>query len=131
MRRSHHFFETPLEDDGVALSSPYEMRDCPGGCGRVHLLTEGSLCPWCGPPNPFGSGPLAVFIDAGGEDSPLLSRIADGSAGWNAGLPPIDNGDGTSRPVTNHELRNNRGVREYAKRNGLEPLTTGRYRGLR
>ena len=47
-----------------------------------------------------GGGPL-VLIDAGGEDSPHPARIADGSAVWNAGLPPIDNGDGTYRPVTN------------------------------
>lgn len=77
-----------------------------------------------------GGGPL-VLIDAGGEDSPHPARIADGSAGWNAGLPPIDNGDGTYRPVTNHELGSNRGVREYAKRHGLVPMTAGRYRGLR
>jgi len=74
---------------------------------------------------------LQVLIDAGGEDSPHPARVADGTAIYNAGLPPIIADDGTTRPVTNAELGSNRGVREYAKRHGLEPMTRGRYRGLR
>jgi hypothetical protein len=108
--------------------SRYSMRACPS-CGREHLLVVGEVCPRCSPPNPFGSGPV-VLVDAGGEDSPHPERIADGSASFNAGLPPIETPDGV-RPVTNRELGNNRGVREYAKRHGIEPLNSGRWRGLR
>jgi len=68
---------------------------------------------------------LLVLIDAGGEDTPHPARIADGTSHINLGLPPKD-----GRPVTHRELSNNRGVREYAKRHGLEPMTRGRYRGL-
>jgi hypothetical protein len=115
------------------------MRPCPE-CRRIHLLKEGQVCLRCGPPNPFGSGLLQVLIDAGGEDSPHPERIADGTAGYNMGLPPVETVAGTrpngkpalvARPVTHHELANNRGVREYAKRHGVEPMTRGRYRGLR
>jgi hypothetical protein len=109
------------ERDGT----PYAMRSCPG-CGREHLLKEGEVCPRCSPPNPFGAGPMAMLVDAGGEDSPHPERIADGSHRFNMGLPPNGN-----RPVANAELHNNAGVREYAKRHGLEPMTRGRYRGLR
>ncbi|MGB8966841.1 MAG: hypothetical protein WCB99_14490, partial [Candidatus Cybelea sp.] len=96
--------------------SDYQMRECPAGCGRIHLLLEGEVCFWCGPPNPFAGGPLAVLIDAGGEDSPHPQRIADGTAQVNLGLPPVRMDDGTTRPVTNYELGSNAGVREYAKR---------------
>ena len=79
---------------------------------------------------------LVVLIDAGGEDSPHPARIADGTAHINLGLPPVATGrdsEGryTCRPVTNQELGSNYGVREYAKRHGVEPMTRGRYRGLR
>lgn len=109
-------------DDG---QNPYAMRACPR-CGREHLLKEAETCPYCSGPNPFGSGPIAMLVDAGGEDNPHPARIADGSHRFNLGLPPI--GD---RPVSNAELHNNAGVREYAKRHGLEPMSRGRYRGLR
>jgi hypothetical protein len=81
-----------------------------------------------------------VRIDAGGEDSPIPERVADGTAHFNAGLPGIDKDVGTRpdgkraleyRPITNHELGSNRNIKEYAKRHGLEPLDGGRYRSLR
>lgn len=74
-----------------------------------------------------------MLVDAGGEDSPIPARIADGSHRYNAGLPPVRDPDNPhkGRPVANAELVNNAGVREYAKRHGLEPLSRGRYRGLR
>jgi hypothetical protein len=71
-----------------------------------------------------------MLVDAGGEDSPHPDRIADGSHVFNAGLPPIKTDDGW-RPISNAELANNHGVREYAKRSGLQPLSRGRYRALK
>lgn len=140
MRAPKNPIFAPIDSIADDDENPYRMRECPAGCGRSHLLKEGEVCYWCGPPNPYGSGPLAVLIDAGGEDSPHPDRIADGTAGINLGLPPVETVVGTrpdgkakleSRPITHHELANNRGVREYAKRNNLEPMTRGRYRGLR
>lgn len=112
-------------DDGT---NPYAKRACPR-CGREHLLKPGETCPFCAGPNPFGGGPLAMLVDAGGEDSPHPDRIADGSHRFNLGLPPVETDRG-ARPVTNRELGNNAGVREYAKRHNLEPQSRGRYRGL-
>jgi hypothetical protein len=74
---------------------------------------------------------LLILIDAGGEDTPHPQRIMDGTSHRNLGLPPTYNSDGSTRPVTHAELGSNWGVREYAKRNNVEPMTRGRYRGLK
>jgi hypothetical protein len=115
--------------DAPREESEYAKRPCIG-CGRVHLLKVDERCPWCAPPNPFGTGPLAMLVDAGGEDSPHPERQRDGTAIYNVGLPPIDLPDGTCRPISNAELGSNRGVREYAKRTEMEPMNSGRWRGV-
>lgn len=105
----------------------YERRPCVE-CGETkYYLYPGEACFDCNHArSPFaGDGPL-VLIDAGGEDTPHPRRIADGTSHLNLGLPPVD-----GRPVTHHELGNNWGAREYAKRHGLEPMSRGRYRGLK
>lgn len=125
---SAHAAGTKATPSTEVLETPYAMRPCPQGCGRTHLLKDDEVCPWCSPPSQFGP-PLAILVDAGGEDNPHPDRVADGSHVFNAGLPPIETSDGW-RPVANAELGNNRGVREYAKRHGLEPISRGRYRGV-
>ena len=115
----------PVVDRDVP--NEYARRPC-SECGESkYYLYPGEPCFDCSRiSNPYaGSGPL-VLIDAGGEDTPHPARIADGTSHLNLGLPPVN-----GRPVTHHELANNHGVREYAKRHGLEPMTKGRYRGLR
>lgn len=111
--------------------SEYGRWPCPE-CGETKYYTyRGEACFDCDQArNPFANAPL-VLIDAGGEDTPHPSRIADGTSHINIGLPPTFNDDGTVRPVTHAELGNNWGAREYAKRHGLEPMTRGRYRGLK
>lgn len=80
---------------------------------------------------------LGGRIDAGGEDVREGERVQDGSSGWNLGVPGVETVVGTRpdgkpkteyRPMTNHELGSNRGVREYAKRHNLTPVDAGRYR---
>ena len=119
--------------------SEFQRRPCVECGASKYYLYPGEACYDCEEArNPCTGTPL-VLIDAGGEDSPLPERIADGSHWFNAGLPPVQTvsygEDGKprygSRPISNAELGNNAGVREYAKRHGLEPMTRGRFRGLR
>lgn len=82
-----------------------------------------------------------VRIDAGGEPIADDKRRRDGTADFNLGLYGVDKVVGERklrngktkpkleyRPRTHAELGNNRGVREEAKRQGLTPIETGRYR---
>jgi hypothetical protein len=79
-------------------------------------------------------------VDAVAEDVPIESRLRDGSAKWNAGLPGIETVVGTNpngtpkkayRPISNAEVGSNRNCREIAKRSGVTPVdTSGRYRSL-
>lgn len=80
---------------------------------------------------PFGS------IDAMGDDVTTDNRRADGSAGWNLGLPGVTTVVGTKangkpktayRPLTNREVGSNRNAQEIAKRNNLTALDDGRRR---
>jgi len=80
-----------------------------------------------------------VRIDAGGEPIETSQRRRDGTAEYNLGLYGVDTVVGTRpdgkpklayRPITHHELKNNRGVREAAKRQGLTPVEHGRYRTI-
>jgi hypothetical protein len=111
---------------------------CAWSDDQERFFTEGLCNPCHRKQNPIDVGML-FLIDAGGEDSPHPSRIADGSAKFNMGLPPVETVVGVkpdgkpklaTRPITNHELGSNRGVREYAKRNGLIPTSEGRFRGI-
>jgi hypothetical protein len=89
-------------------------------------------------PNPYAG--ILCAIEIGAEDSTDPRRIADGTAGFNVGLPPVDTVIGhhpngkpviASRPVTHNELGSNRKRREYAKRHGLEPLESrGQFRAV-
>ena len=79
-------------------------------------------------------------IDAGGEDATdVPQRVRDGTSQFNLGLPGVERVIGERstgkvaleyRPITNHELGSNAGVREYAKRHGLIPMERGKYRPL-
>lgn len=75
-----------------------------------------------------------MSIDSAAEDSRDPRRVSDGTAGFNMGLPPVETVIGmrkdgkpklATRPVTNNELGSSRAVREYAKRNGLIPVSNG------
>lgn len=123
----------------------YDVNCATCGVGETSApISEASdlRCPSCGEsaPQRFSEANLGiVLIEAGGEDSPHAGRRADGTAGLNIGLPPVDRIVGTrpdgkpmidSRPRTNHEVGSNRNAREIAKRHNLEPLSSGRYRSL-
>jgi hypothetical protein len=103
-------------------------------CGRGSVLEKYDACFDCAnADNPFLG--VSCSIEVGAEDSRDQRRIADGSAGFNAGLPGVETVVGTRpdgkprleyRPVTNAEVGTGRSLREYAKRCGLEPVSKGR-----
>lgn len=74
-----------------------------------------------------------MSIVSTGEDSTDSRRVADGTAQYNMGLPPLETVVGTrpdgkpklaTRPVTHNELGSARAVNDYAKRHGLIPLSS-------
>jgi hypothetical protein len=114
------------------VGNDYERRPCATCGGTSYYLYPGESCFDCDhAKSPYAGGAPLVLIDAGGENSPHPQRIIDGTSHINLGLPPVATGVGESRPVTHVELGSNWGVREYAKRHGVEPMSRGRYRGLR
>lgn len=81
--------------------------------------------------------PPLIRIECSGESASDPRRIADGTAEFNMGLPGVETVVGTRadgkpklayRPITHHEVGSNKNAREIAKRNGLEPMTSGSYR---
>lgn len=112
-------------------ATDFKRRPCVE-CGETtYYLYPGEACFDCESAHGSEYGTPLVLIDAGGEDTPHPQRIMDGTSHINLGLPPIRTADGTTRPVTHAELGSNYGVREYAKRNNVEPMTRGRFRGLK
>lgn len=78
-------------------------------------------------------------MEAAGDDAAAPGRIADGTAKFNMGLPGVETVVGTRedgkpklayRPITHNEVGSNRNAREIAKRNGLEPMTSGTFRSV-
>lgn len=137
----------PRARDPESVARLYDVA-CPDcGVNEVLAMPEEARalalrCGDCGQPAPQHFSPAhlpGVRIDAASEDVPIPGRIADGSAGYNAGLPGVNTQIGIRpdgkprlayRPITNAELGSNRGVREYAKRHGLEPADGGRYKTI-
>ena len=78
-----------------------------------------------------GTFTFGISASSEGEDSTNASRVADGTAGFNLGLPPVDTFHGvrpngtravTSRPITHNELPTKRKREDYAKAHGLVPM---------
>ena len=116
----------------VESSGEWAKRECPGGCGRLHLLKPGELCPWCTPETEFGitARSIRFSIDAGPEDSTNSVRIANGTAGYNMALPGVVEEYGPKnaygqrtvlkkRPVHNNEVPTTRSLKERGKRAGM------------
>jgi hypothetical protein len=107
-------------------------------CGTDHLArveVEEPLCFDCThQANPFAGKQIHMSVDATGEDSTNPSRVADGTQGFNMGLPPVTERTGQvdaygqhkvkSRPRANNEFASARRLREAAKRNNLTPGET-------
>ena len=62
------------------------------------------------------------------------SERTDSTRGVNLGLPGVTtdlgNGQSSYRSITANEVSSNRSAHEYAKRNGLTPSDSGRFRTL-
>lgn len=101
---------------------------CPD-CGAVHgrLFSSENRCFDCeNVRNPFTS--IGASIDVGPQDSTEPSRVRDGTAAFNVGLPGVETVIGrrpdgkprlSYRPIANNELGTTRNRNEYAKRHGL------------
>jgi len=102
------------------------------GCGLVEItrpiarFRDPLVCPGCGTTAVFKPSVPNCRID---DQVNVGSERRDGTAGQNLGLPGV--GEGRDyRPITGHELGSNGSARERAKRHGLTPVDSGRYRTL-